>query len=59
MRDQSLQSADHGGQLSPEDRTVVPIAEPIAGGAAGTAGLQWLWRLVELRLGQSEPDTAA
>ncbi len=59
MRDKLLPSADHGGQLSPEDRTVVPIAEPIAGGAAGAAGLQWLWGLVELRLSQAEPDTAA
>jgi hypothetical protein len=59
MRDQLLPSADHGGQLSPEERTVVPIAEPIAGGAAGVAGLQWLWGLVELHLSQAEPDTAA
>ena len=56
MRDQMLPSADHGGQLSPEDRTVVPIAEPVA---AGAAGLQWLWGLVELHLSQAEPDTAA
>jgi hypothetical protein len=59
MRDQLRMPADHGGQLSPEDRTAVPIAEPIAGGAAGAAGLQWLWGRVELRLGQAEPDTAA
>jgi hypothetical protein len=59
MRDQLLPSADHGGQLGPEERTVVPIAEPIAGAAAGADGLQWLWGLVELRLGQAEPDTAA
>jgi hypothetical protein len=59
MRYQLLPSADYGGQLSPEDRTVVPIAEPLAGGTAGMAGLQWLWGLVELRLSQAEPDTAA
>ncbi len=26
---------------------------------AGVAGLSWLWGLVELRLGQAEPDSAA
>ncbi len=57
MRYQLLLCADHGGQFGPEDRTVVPAAEPLAGGTVGTAGLQWLWGLVELRL--SQPDTAA
>ena len=33
--------------------------ERAAGAAAGTAGLQWLWGLVELRLSQAEPDSAA
>jgi hypothetical protein len=59
MRYQLLLCPDHGGQSGPEERTVVPAAEPLAGGMAGTAGLQWLWGLVELRLSQAEPDTAA
>jgi hypothetical protein len=58
MRYQLLRCADHGGQPGGE-RAVVPTAEPLAGDAAGTAGLQWLWGLVELRLSQTEPDTAA
>jgi hypothetical protein len=28
-------------------------------GAAGAAGMRWLWGQVELRLGQAEPDSAA
>jgi hypothetical protein len=59
MRYQLLLCAEHGGQFGPEERTVVPAAERLAGSAAGTAGLQWLWGLVELRLSQAEPDTAA
>ena len=59
MRYQLLLCADHGGRSGPEKRTVVPAAEPLADGPAGTAGLQWLWELVELRLSQAEPDTAA
>ena len=59
MRYQLLLCADHGGQTGPDGRTVVPAAEQLAGDAAGTAGLQWLWGLVELRLSQDEPDTAA
>jgi hypothetical protein len=59
MRYQLLLCAEHGGQFGPEERTVVPAAERLAGNAAGTAGLQWLWGLVELRLSQAEPDTAA
>jgi len=62
MRYQLLLCAEHGGQFGPEERTVVPAAERLAGsaaGTAGTAGLQWLWGLVELRLSQPGPDTAA
>ena len=59
MRYQLLLCADHGGRSGPEERIVLPAAEPLAGGAAGTAGLQWLWELVELRRSQAGPDTAA
>ena len=59
MRYQLLLCADHGGRSGPEERTMLPAAEPLAGGPAGTAGLQWLWELVELRRSQAEPDTAA
>ena len=52
--------ADHGGQPGPEERAT-PRAEPPGDGEAGTgtAGLWWLWGLVEMRLGQAGPDSAA
>lgn len=59
MKHQSRLHVDHGGQPGHDDRTVVAATEPFPGGAAGTAGLQWLWGMVELRLSQAEPDTAA
>jgi hypothetical protein len=59
MRYQLLLSTDHGAQSGPDERVVAPAAERLAASAAGTAGLQWLWGLVELRLGQAEPDSAA
>ncbi|HEY2304554.1 MAG TPA: hypothetical protein VGI05_01595 [Streptosporangiaceae bacterium] len=59
MRYQLLLCADHGGQSGPGEHAVAPTAEPLAGGAAGTVGLQWLWGLVELHLSQAEPDPAA
>ena len=59
MRYQLLLCADRGGQFGPDERAVVPAAEPPARSAVGTAGLQWLWGLVELRLSQAEPDSAA
>jgi hypothetical protein len=59
MRYQLLLCAGQGAQPGAEERTAVPVAEPLAGGPAGTSGLQWLWGMVELRLGQAEPDTAA
>jgi hypothetical protein len=59
MRYQLPRYAGHGGQSGADEPAVVPIAEPLTGGAAGAAGLQWLWALVELRLSQDEPDTAA
>ena len=59
MRYQLLPGADHGGQSGPDERTVVAIGERPASGTAGTAGLQWLWGLVELSLGPDEPGTAA
>jgi hypothetical protein len=58
MRYQLLR-ADHGERPGAEERTVVPAGQPPADDPAGTAGLQWLWGLVELRLSQAEPDTAA
>jgi hypothetical protein len=59
MRYQLPLCADHGGQHGPGERAVAFAAEPLAGGAAGTVGLQWLWGLVELHLSQAEPDPAA
>ena len=58
MRYQLLR-ADHGERPGAEERTVVAAGQPVAGDPAGTAGLQWLWGLVELSLSQTEPDTAA
>lgn len=58
MRYQLLR-ADHGERPGAEKRTAVPAGQPLADDPAGTAGLQWLWGLVELQLGQAEPDTAA
>jgi hypothetical protein len=59
MRYQLLLCADHGGQSGPDKGTMAPAEERLAGSAAGTAGLQWLWGLVELSLSQAEPDSAA
>ena len=59
MRYQLLLCADHVGQSGPDERTLAPAAAAPAGGAAGMAGLQWLWGLVEMRLSQPGPDTAA
>jgi hypothetical protein len=59
MRYQLLLCADHAERSGAEERTAVPAGQPLAGGPAGTAGLQWLWGMVELRLGRAEPDTAA
>jgi len=58
MRYQLRAGADQGGRPGPEERATVP-AEPVASSAAGAAGLHWLWDLVELRLGEAEPDHAA
>jgi hypothetical protein len=59
MRYQLLLCTDHGAQSGPDERAVAPGEERLAGSAAGTAGLQWLWGLVELSLSQAEPDSAA
>lgn len=59
MRYQLLLRTDDAERSGAEERTAVPAGQPFAGGPAGTAGLQWLWGMVELRLGQAEPDTAA
>jgi hypothetical protein len=58
MRYQLLRP-DHAERPGAEERTAVPAGPPLAGDPAGTAGLQWLWGLVELRLSQTEPDPAA
>jgi hypothetical protein len=58
MRYQLLLCTEYGGQ-SGHERTEASAEERLAESAAGTAGLQWLWGLVELRLSQAEPDTAA
>jgi hypothetical protein len=59
MRYQLLLCQNQGGRPGPGETAVAPTAEPLAGGATGTVGLEWLWELVELRLSQPEPDTAA
>lgn len=59
MRYQLLLRTDHGAQSGPGERAAAPAEERLADSAAGTAGLQWLWGLVELSLGQAEPDSAA
>ena len=59
MRYQLLLCTDHGAQSGPDERAAVPAEVRLACRAAGTAGLQWLWGLVELSLSQAEPDSAA
>ena len=59
MRYELLLCTDHGAQSGPGERAAAPAVERLAGSAAGTAGLQWLWGLVELSLSQAEPDSAA
>jgi hypothetical protein len=59
MRYQLLLCTDHGAQPGPDEHAAAPAEVRLAGSAAGTAGLQWLWGLVELSLSQGEPDTAA
>ena len=55
MRYQLRPCAEHGAQPGPGQSAVTSVDPP----AAGAAGLCWLWGLVELRLGQAEPDSAA
>jgi hypothetical protein len=59
MKYQLLLCQGQGERSGAEEQAAVPTAEPLASGAAGTAGLQWLWGLVELSLSQAEPDSAA
>jgi hypothetical protein len=59
MRYQLLLCTDHGARPGPDECTMAPTQERLAGSAAGTAGLQWLWGLVELSLSQADPDSAA
>jgi hypothetical protein len=47
--------AEQGAQPGPGQSAAASADPP----AAGAAGLCWLWGLVELRLGQAEPDSAA
>jgi hypothetical protein len=58
MRYQLRLCAEHGAQPGPEKRALTHADPPVAG-AAGAAGMRWLWGQVELRLGQAEPDSAA
>jgi hypothetical protein len=58
MRYQLRLCTENGAQPGPGEGTVTG-ADPPAAGAAGVAGLCWLWGLVELRAGQAEPDSAA
>ncbi len=55
MRYQLRLCAEHGAQPGTGESAVIRPESP----AAGAAGLCWLWGLVELRLGQAEPDSAA
>jgi hypothetical protein len=58
MRYQLRLCAERGAQPGPEQRAPAH-ADPPVSGAAGAAGLCWLWGQVELRLAQAEPDSAA
>jgi hypothetical protein len=59
MRYQLLPGAERDTRSGPGDRGEAPT-DVAASGAAGAAGMRWLWGLVELRLlGEADPDTAA
>jgi hypothetical protein len=58
MRYQLRLCTEHGAQPGPGE-SAMTHAGPPARDMAGTAGLNWLWGLVELRLGQAEPDSTA
>lgn len=55
MRYQLRLCAEHDAQPGTGASAVARTDPP----TAGAAGLSWLWGLVELRLGQAEPDSAA
>jgi hypothetical protein len=55
MRYKLRPCAEHLAQPAPGQSAATSADPP----AAGAAGLCWLWGLVELRLGQAEPDSAA
>jgi hypothetical protein len=57
MKHQLRLCADPDGR-SPGERATAP-ADPPAGDDAGAAGLWLLWELVDLRLSQAGPDSAA
>ncbi len=58
MRHQVRPGPDQDGRPSSEQAPLT-LAGPLADGAAGLAGLWWLWDLVELRLSQAGPGSAA
>ncbi len=58
MKYQLRLCTEDGAQPGPGESAVTRVGPP-ASGAAGVAGLCWLWGLVELRLGPVEPDSAA
>lgn len=49
---------DRPGRSRPGERAAATAEQP-ACGAAGMAGLAWLWELVEFRLREAEPDHPA
>ena len=58
MRYQLRLCTEHGAQPGPGEGAMTRT-DPPRSDAAGAVGLSWLWGLVELRLGQAEPDSAA
>jgi hypothetical protein len=58
MRHQVRPDPDQDGRLG-SGLGPMTLAGPLADGATGSAGLWWLWGLVDLRLSLAEPDSAA
>ena len=54
MRHQLQVGPDQPGRPRPGERAAAP-AEQAPSGAAGVAGLSWLWELVEFRLAEAGP----
>ena len=57
MRHQVRPCQEQGGRPGAE-QAPREVADPLADGAAGSAGLWWLWDLVELRLSPDGPGAA-